>query len=309
MRSLVFVGAVVLASSGCTIGVLTEPDGGAGGGGSILGGGAGGGGGGAVTGGGSGDGGLVTDGLPCDVALVVSDHCASCHGTPLSGGAPQRLLSVDDFFAASSIDSTKTEGQRAVLRMRNTASPMPPGGGLTAAQISAFDTWVTAGMPRGSCSSATEPTCAAGTYRQQPTASNAHASRTMAPGLACKACHSGQNFAGQNPGGLAQPGLVYDFMGTVFKTAHEKDLCDPLLPVGATVEIYNMTGTRVLTMTVNAGGNFYGDATGVAPSPYTAKVVTSAGSRTMVGGQTSGDCNTCHTVAGLQGAPGRIYLP
>ena len=31
--------------------------------------------------------------------------------------------------------------------------------------------------------------------------------------------------------------------------------------------------------------------------------------RAMVAAQTSGDCNSCHTLAGTNGAPGRIMLP
>ena len=158
------------------------------------------------------------------------------------------------------------------------------------------------------------PTCPSSQF--QPVPSELNASERMAPGLACIACHLGQNFQGQNPSGLSAPNeppdppRILQFMGTVFAAQHEQNLCRTSSSVtGAVVEIYDANGTRVLTMTANDVGNFMGDVAGGMPTPYTAKVVTSSGSRTMSGPQTSGDCNTCHTAVGDQGAPGRIYLP
>jgi len=104
-------------------------------------------------------------------------------------------------------------------------------------------------------------------------------------------------------------GDVYDYMGTVFRAPHERDLCRPGLTVPARVEIYDLNNVLVVSMTVNSGGNFFGDASGVKPARYKAKIITAEGSRTMTSAQTSGDCNTCHTVAGTSGAPGRIFLP
>jgi mono/diheme cytochrome c family protein len=97
-------------------------------------------------------------------------------------------------------------------------------------------------------------------------------------------------------------------MGTVFAAPHEKDLCAPRLNLSATVEILHEDGGLVVSIPVN-NGNFYADATGFPPATYKARVVTSQGTRTMVTAQTNGDCNSCHTAEGLNGAPGRIYLP
>ena len=318
---------------GCP-GVLVEDgDGGTGGGDGTGGGNATGGGGplggGLGTGGGSTGGGgavMVFDGglpgMPCDVSTVVGTYCISCHGTPPTQSAPVSLDSAAQFRLPSAVDSSKTYGQRSVTRMKDAVAPMPPGVHLPQAAIDAVDAWVTAGMPDSVCDPSMntfdagtvdagppEPTCLSNAYQPQPTPANDHGSRTMAPGWACISCHTGQNFQGQNPGGLRASGDVHQFMGTVFRSANEKDLCQPQLGVAATVEIYNMSGSKVLTMTVNSGGNFYGDVSGGMPRPYTAKVVTAAGSRTMTTAQTSGDCNTCHTVLGEQGAPGRIAIP
>lgn len=225
-----------------------------------------------------------------------------------------RLLSRADFLAASAANAAQTNGERSVARMRNAASPMPPGAPPPTTEVDAFAAWVTAGMPAGSCggvdAGSTEPTCASNTSLQKPVAGDAHGGPTMAPGLACISCHSGGDFMGQNPGGaLSRTDELYQFMGTVFASAHEKDLCSPALPTAARVEILDLNGAVRATLPVNGGGNFFGDAPGGPITPYRARVVTAAGSREMVSAQTSGDCNTCHTVAGASGAPGRIFLP
>lgn len=308
MKSFFLCAALALVSMGCTGALGVE---GTGGGTGSNDGGTSGTGGGTGTGGGSG--GAVGD-LPCDVATVIAARCASCHGSPVTGGAPMTLLSHADYAAASPSFPGQTMAQRSLARMLD--GTMPPGGGIPAAQLDAFAVWVNAGAQVGSCGAidagSTEPTCLGGlsNYRQ-PTAANDYAGPGMAPGLACVACHKGQNFAGQNPDGLSKLNRVYQFMGTVFKAPHESNLCAPALNTSASIEIYNAAGVKVTTLNVqNPNGNFYGNAAGFTTGqPYTAKVVTSAGTRAMVGAQTDGDCNVCHTVAGASGAPGRIFLP
>lgn len=241
-------------------------------------------------------------------------RCASCHGSTLSGGAPVTLLSRADFLAPSAVNAAQSYGERSVLRMRQAGSPMPPGTPPPTGEVDAFAAWVTAGMPAGSCggvdAGSTAPTCASNTFQPQPVDGDAHGGPTMAPGFACVACHSGQDFMGQNPGGaMSRPDVLPQFMGTVFAAPHEKDLCSPALPTAARVEILDLSGAVRATLTVNAGGNFYGDVNGAALASYRARVVTAAGSREMASAQTSGDCNTCHTVAGASGAPGRVFLP
>jgi mono/diheme cytochrome c family protein len=43
--------------------------------------------------------------------------------------------------------------------------------------------------------------------------------------------------------------------------------------------------------------------------PFTAKVTYKGRERAMAAVQTSGDCSSCHTQTGTNGAPGRITLP
>jgi hypothetical protein len=226
-------------------------------------------------------------GIPCEITALIARRCSTCHGAPPTAGAPITLLTRADFTAKSPILPSQNEAQRSLARMAD--GTMPPGGGLGPTDLVTFDNWVT--------------------LAPIPVVGNDHRSTTMAPGLACISCHSGQNFAGQNPGGLRAGRDVYDYMGTVFRAPHEKDLCSPKLGVVARVEIYDLNNVLVVSMPVNSGGNFFGDASGVKPAKYKAKIITADGNRMMTTAQTSGDCNTCHTVAGTSDAPGRIFLP
>lgn len=276
------------------------------------------------TGGGAGGGsgsvgggaGQTTSGIPCDVATIVLTRCAACHGQPPSGGAPIALLSRADFLAASAVNAAQTHGERSVLRMRDAVNPMPPGAQVASSEIDVVAAWVTAGMPAGTCDSLDAgfvdptPTCLSGVFEPTPVAGDAHGGPGMAPGWACRACHAGQDFMGQNPGGLLdRADQVNQFMGTVFRAPHEKDLCAPRLGLTGQVQILDLNGTVRARLPFGADGNFSGNVPTGMPSPYRARVVTSGGERMMQTGQTNGDCNTCHTVAGREGAPGRIYLP
>jgi mono/diheme cytochrome c family protein len=62
-----------------------------------------------------------------------------------------------------------------------------------------------------------------------------------------------------------------------------------------------------ITLTPNEAGNFY-SATRLK-LPLQATITDQGRARTMAVGQSSGDCNGCHTQAGDSGAPGRIVLP
>ncbi|NOK32766.1 hypothetical protein HMI49_06085 [Corallococcus exercitus] len=158
---------------------------------------------------------------------------------------------------------------------------------------------VDAGMEAGVDAGPAPTTCASGSIW---TESSGDTGPTMAPGYACRSCHLRQ-----------APTLAYYFMGTVFPTLHEKDGCDARLlePSRVKVEILDAEGQVRLTLVPNAAGNVL--STTLQPSfplPYRARLVGPDGtSRTMVTPQSSGDCNTCHTEQGTQGAPGRIALP
>ncbi|RKI72665.1 hypothetical protein D7X55_07010 [Corallococcus sp. AB049A] len=142
-------------------------------------------------------------------------------------------------------------------------------------------------------------TCASGSVWTEATGGTG---ATMAPGYACRSCHLRQ-----------APSVAYFFMGTVFPSLHEADGCDARLeaPSKVKVEILDADGQVRLTLVPNASGNFL--STTLQPSfplPYRARLVGPDGAtRVMATPQSSGDCNSCHTGQGTQGAPERIALP
>lgn len=231
----------------------------------------------------------ITD-LPCDVETVLAGKCWSCHGQTPTLGLPS-FTSAAALTAPSLTDPAQSVAAIAVTRMQSTTTPMPPppATAATASEIAVISAWVSAGYPGGSgCG----PICTSG---QTWTGGNEGA-REMNPGMACIHCHASSD---EGPG--------FSVAGTIYPTIREPDLCyGASSSSGAQVVITGADG-RTLTLTPNATGNFYSE--GRVALPYSAKVVTSAGERAMAAQQTSGDCNSCHTQVGANGAPGRIMLP
>jgi mono/diheme cytochrome c family protein len=234
---------------------------------------------------------LTTD-LPCDVETVMASRCWACHGQTPMVGLPA-LTSIAAFTAMSKTDPSVTIGARALTLMQGTATPMPPvpASPATAAEITVISNWIAAGTPSGpGCGG---PICTSGTTWTR----GDDGSGDMNPGEACVGCHA--STLGEAP--------VFSIAGTVYPTVHEPDLCNGApQSSGAHVVITGADG-RTLTLSPTAAGNFYSQMT--VKMPYSAKVVTAAGERAMTATQTSGDCNSCHTQNGANGAPGRIMLP
>ena len=243
------------------------------------------------------DGGLPGD-LPCDVAQALAS-CLSCHGPTPSGGAPISLASYADLTATAS--DGRTEAEHAVDRMNGTPSPMPPAPAAppSATDIAAIQSWITAGYPQGTCQTTdpynTPTVCTSGL------SGTSGGSSLMRPGEACINCHL--STGGEGP--------IYPFMGTVYPTAHEPNNCIGASSIsysGVQVVVTDKNGST-FTMTPNFAGNFLGPSAGSPVMPYTAKVTYQGRERVMSTPQTSGDCNSCHTETGTNGAPGRIMLP
>ena len=246
----------------------------------------------------------VAGNLPCDVADVLTSSCTSCHGTPPTGGAPMPLTSLAQLRASSPSNAAVTNGQSSVQRMASTTSPMPPlpAAAVTAAKQNAFAAWVSAGMQAGTCGVdagtpdpvfSGPPTCTSNTYW---TSGNQGSSR-MHPGVACIACHArgeGPNFA---------------IAGTAYPTGHEYDDCYGSAAQNATVTVTDKNGVS-RSFTVNSAGNFSGSSSvGWPVFPIRAQITFNGRTRAMATAVDSGDCNTCHTLQGTSGAPGRIALP
>lgn len=118
----------------------------------------------------------------------------------------------------------------------------------------------------------------------------------MEPGGDCIGCHTDW---GEGP--------RLEVAGTVFLGLHDDDGC-----FGADGVVVRVTGSdgRVHDLRTNRTGNFLAETEDLRIAvPYTATVVGEAGERAMLTPQTDLSCNSCHTVAGLNGAPGRIQVP
>lgn len=241
-------------------------------------------------------------GLPCDVAQALS-ACQACHGPTLAAGAPFTLVSYADLTGTAPSHPDQTVAQRAVARMSDPNIPMPPHPLDPAVQtdIDAIQAWIDGSYPAGSC---TPP---AGGVNPFATPENActggkssvtYGSSYMYPGRACIQCHK-TNYG---------PTLVA--AGTVYSTAHETDDCTGSNVSGASIVITD-ANNHTLTASPNSAGNFYIRSGSLTP-PYTVKLTYQGRERDMTGlitAPTNGDCNSCHTMDGTNGAPGRIMLP
>jgi hypothetical protein len=222
------------------------------------------------------------------------------------------LVTRDDLMAPAKSDPSTINAVVSLIRMQDTVNPMPPkpAAPVPSGDIATFQSWVVAGLPPGSCGSGsgngssgsgggpydTPVVCTSNTYWTL----GDHGDPLMHPGRACGGCHV--------VGGKAS-GKTFDIAGTVYPTAHEPDDCNGVS--GATVVITDANGQEH-SLSVNAAGNFYhSDLLGFGKFtvPYHAKVVFNGKERAMTAAQTVGDCNSCHTEAGANMAPGRILLP
>jgi hypothetical protein len=253
---------------------------------------------------GSGPGG---DAFPCEIATFLASRCLGCHSEPPTEGVPMALTTPGAFTQPSTEDG-KTVAQLSVERLHAGAGIMPPKPEqpASAEEVATFEAWVAAGLPSGTCTSEdggpikpspfdVPETCTSNTTWK----GGNKESPLMHPGVACIQCHT------------EKKGPRFAFAGTVFPTAHEPDDCNGAnksdAGTGAVVEVTDANG-KVYTMKVNAVGNFYSSAKGVA-MPYTAVVRVGDSIREMTTPADTGDCNSCHTQDGTNDAPGRIVLP
>lgn len=240
--------------------------------------------------------------FPCDVQALLATKCQACHKVE----PPGALLSAADFAKPSKLDPQKTVGQIALERLQLTTNlrmPPAPLEAATAAEIAALSGWVQGGAKPTNCGQTPVPT-APDPYDTPVVCTSMknwrggnEESPLMRPGGACISCHTKE---GEGP--------IFALSGTVFPSPHEPDDCNGVTSAsGAEVVVTEANGTAH-TLKVNDAGNFFLEARNFA-YPYQAKVVYQGRERVMVEAQMSGDCNSCHTQAGAEEAPGRIFLP
>jgi hypothetical protein len=246
-------------------------------------------------------------GLPCEVRALLADHCQSCHGATPANGAPFPLVTYADLTRRNS--SGVVIAQRALARMNSATSPMPPmpAPAVPAAAIASFESWVSAGAQTSAQDCGALPpgpfdgplVCTSGASW----AGGDQGSPVMHPGLACIACHTSRSGGGGDRGGDDDP-PQFRIAGTVYPTGHEPNDCNGAR--SATVEVTDNAG-RVTALAVNAAGNF--STTAAIAFPIHVAVVSNGKRRAMVSSPPVGDCNSCHTPTGANGAPGRIAAP
>jgi hypothetical protein len=193
--------------------------------------------------------------------------------------------------------------------MKSSVSLMPPSPNepATAAEVAALEAWIAAGLPRADCSVNTEPdpfsgpaVCTSNAYWTEGNTGLAE----MNPGTACIACHLSK------PDGKSPP--IFLVAGTVYPTGHEPDLCFGGAPDKTTPVIIEITdaNSKVISLPAYSAGNFFlNSGTSSLALPFTAKLRYDGRERAMKSPQQSGDCNSCHTQDGANGAPGRLVLP
>lgn len=238
--------------------------------------------------------------LPCDVQALLAASCNECHTTPTVGGAPFPLLSHADVKAAST---------RALLRMQAGTMPPAPRPVVPAYAIAQFAAWIDAGFPTtGACTPAPDAgspdggadagvptTCASGVFYNQLTEPPGE---LMNPGMSCPTCHAANALAY----------VAFQYAGTVMVAPHEKNACKPPASFdGGTVEVLFLDGGLFWKWDVNASGSF--KTLDAGPSPYVARLSKNGQSKSSQTPHTSGDCNTCHSEQGSNGASGRLTFP
>ena len=247
-----------------------------------------------ATGAGAGTG--APTGLPCDVQQLLENRCIGCH----MGKSPPALLTLADLRAPSPSNPAVSMAAEAVVRMKDPTNPMPPppAEAPTADEIAVFQAWVAAGLPAGAACTTTGGTTT--TYSTPSVCTSGKTwtggdreSPSMHPGDPCITCHT------------MRGGPAFRIAGTVYPTAHEPNDCNGVAG-GLTVVVTDAKGA-VLNLPVNSVGNFY-TKTAVTP-PFHVKVTDGTKERAMPDSLTAGDCNSCHTETGVNGAPGRIMAP
>lgn len=117
----------------------------------------------------------------------------------------------------------------------------------------------------------------------------------MHPGGDCIGCHSSEG------------GPSFVVAGTVHAGLHDVLDCNGVPDAVVTV---TDAGDQVFDLTTNEAGNFFlysADAT--LAMPIHVKVAYEGNEVSMAQPPPTGACGSCHTAAGLNGAPGRILAP
>jgi hypothetical protein len=224
-------------------------------------------------------------GLPCDVAALLASKCVTCHADPPLNGSLSGLVTVSDLMATSKEDPTQNEAQLSLARMQSAASPMPPtsvGAPATAAEIQAFQQWVSGGY-QGSCGDAAAPPPASDVFTGAPAFASSVAASTHNARQDCMGgCHDH---------GFTLAGTLTDGKGNGV--------------AGAEVRLVDASG-KVISVHTGSNGNFHSSTPFAGPAKVGARDATNKALMVTTLQPASGGCNGCHAT-GATTAP--IHLP
>jgi hypothetical protein len=279
--------------------------------------------------------------LPCAIEGLLLARCKNCHAPSTQPNLPVSLLSYEELSQPSKSVAGMSYAQQAEQMIRS--GMMPPTGSLAPADVQLFSDWLRAGAPRGECAAGVDLTDAGTGPREAGLMSDAGGigalvdataprdaqsadaksddpyaapprcssdkhwtagemrSPLMHPGRACIACHTaGAGFLN------LQHGPSFTLAGTVYPSAHEPDDCNGAAGSGVSVVVTGAAG-QSLTLTPNAVGNFTSLAR--VALPYMVEIRAAGRVRAAATPHQNGDCNSCHSQQGQQGAPGRLLIP
>ncbi|HEX6245355.1 MAG TPA: hypothetical protein VFZ61_30745 [Polyangiales bacterium] len=243
-------------------------------------------------------------GLPCAVAEVLRTRCQLCHAEPPSN-APMALVTRRDLLAPGLSDKSMRMVDLVISSIEDNFMPPSSLPRPTPEELAALRAWVAAGTPEASCGNPlpdagsgagagpfdTPVMCSSGKFWEEDDGEG----DKMRPGRACISCHLAESSAPD-----------WTIAGTVYPSAHEPDHCHGADDSDIEVVITGADG-RELRLEVNSVGNFHSQERVVFP--IRARVLMNGRERRMGAMQNTGDCNSCHTQQGANGAPGRIMLP
>lgn len=140
--------------------------------------------------------------LPCDVASVVAQKCAGCHGREPVGGAPMPLVTAPDFD--KQIKSIRTQpGEMAMVaslvkkRINDASMPMPPGELLPEAERNTLNAWLDKGHAAATSTEAAGCAQPGGSTEMPTTKPSASGTRVNELG---QTCYSFRNHGVPEPG-------------------------------------------------------------------------------------------------------------
>jgi hypothetical protein len=88
--------------------------------------------------GGAGGGAPSVEGIPCDVAEILNQHCWGCHTDPPKFGAPMSL---------SGLEALADYAPAIRERLYDSSNPMPPNGEMSEDERATLDAWLAEGAP------------------------------------------------------------------------------------------------------------------------------------------------------------------